>query len=666
MGDEAANHLRLIESDEAQAWIAIDEPTLIVVGAGLSMGDPTNAPGVAPFMNRTLDRLVQAAGLPVEDGTVPLGPDGLDIRELAQRLLPESCYGVIGQVFDTNRHLEMWAALGPQAAIRVGASPSPAHRQLVALAATRRWPIITTNFDCFLEIAANQEGYGYRAIVPYVSERVLLEPQLGEVSLMKLHGTTLHDSGTDSRQQVERIRSTAADLSRCARIMERLRVNPEPARLLVIGYSGRDLDLFPWLCARFGGPSGMVNERVLWVDPDFRNPAASAPRHRALILSSCTVGLAAYANEIADTSYVATANRVDSGVRRATFRAEAESAVDNALDDVVTPHTPEAVAALVGVLSSVGMHAELVELESSLIGPGRYTYGRMCGLLWLAGAYSALDRYDDAARVLKHVRHQALASRSVNAYLRAWIASAYARTAGHSLRIVDSTKKLATWKLAGPYLSVFAVTAAAGPLAGAYFFRTRDDDNPSSDHYSLVCDYLEHWIRLGALLDKSRRRFRLADKPLRALWAVIEKACRSAGYTTGVLNAGRYRGRVEGGLAWFDSAVTRAELVGHPIGLSIAHRDTAVAELDSGRSLESVAERMSMALHYAEQARSPSLILKVRREQLKAGVAHAMSPREIDVLLDRTNGCRALEAQRADIVLELSQVPGRGNGHRML
>src|SRR6056297_1104226 len=203
MGDQPADELRLIEVDDARTWLAVDEPTLIVVGAGISMGDPTNAPGVATFMNRTLDRLVQAAGFPVGDGRAPLGPDGLEIRELARRLLPESCYGVIGQVFDTNRHLEMWAALGPKAATSAGSLPSVAHHALVRLAATRSWPIITTNFDCFLEAAAAQDGYRCEPVVPHVSEQVLLEPELGQVTLMKLHGTTVDDRETHTSRRVE-------------------------------------------------------------------------------------------------------------------------------------------------------------------------------------------------------------------------------------------------------------------------------------------------------------------------------------------------------------------------------------------------------------------------------------------------------------------------------
>lgn len=657
MGDRSkAETLRLIDGDDARAWLADDAPTLIVAGAGLSMGPPTDAPGVSPFMHRTLDQLIRAAGFDVVEGKASVGPDGFEIHEVAKRLLPESCYGVIGQVFNTNRHLDMWAALGPEAANRVGSSPSPAHHTLVGLAATRGWPIITTNFDCFLEAAALQDGYACDPVIPHVSQHVELESELGRVTLMKLHGSTVDAHGSRLIRRVERIRSTAADLSRCARIMERLRFNPEPARLLVVGYSGRDLDLFPWLCSRFGGPNGSGGGRILWVDPDFRD-AVGVGRHRARIVAESAVGLPAFANEIAETP-PHSASLSDSAARRTRFQAEAERAVDEALAAVLTPETPETAAALAGVLSSVGMHLELVELESQLTAPGTYSYGRMCGLLWLAGAYSALDRYDEALRVSSDVRRRALRGRSVNAFLRAWLAGAYASTAGSNLTIVRSRKRSARRKMVGPYLSVFAATAAVAPSAAIYYFRTRNQDDPASDRYSLVSDYLEHWIRLGALLDKIRRPFPLANRPLNGLWSIIDRACRSAGYTTGVLHAGRYRGRVSGGLAWYDSSVTRAELVGHPIGLAIAHRDTALAELKSHRPIESVTEHLSLALEYAERAQSPSLILKVRYEQMKVGTGPAMTPDEIDALIDRTSGCRALSAQRAEVVRELSLVRG--------
>ena len=43
------------------------------------------------------------------------------------------------------------------------------------------------------------------------------------------------------------------------------------------------------------------------------------------------------------------------------------------------------------------------------------------------------------------------------------------------------------------------------------------------------------------------------------MWRIIERGSLSIGYTVGVLNAGRYRDRVPGMLASYDSALNRED-----------------------------------------------------------------------------------------------------------
>jgi hypothetical protein len=135
----------------------------------------------------------------------------------------------------------------------LGAEPNSGHRSVARLAGVNGWPVITTNYDCFPETAAAQSGYAVKLKVPSSSARAgQLAPAPGTLTLVKIHGTA---------EDYKTVRSTVSDLSRLALILDQLSFTPAPRRLLLIGYSGRDFDLFPY-AARLAESAD-----VLWVDP---------------------------------------------------------------------------------------------------------------------------------------------------------------------------------------------------------------------------------------------------------------------------------------------------------------------------------------------------------------------------------------------------------------
>lgn len=227
-----------------------------------------------------------------------------------------------------------------------------------------------------------------------------------------------------------------------------------------------------------------------------------------------------------------------------------------------------------------------------------------------------------------------------------------------SLRIIPREGRVPKSAVLRAYVVVFFSTAAVAPIAAWAYARSREDDNPDTHAHGLVCDYLEHWIRLGALLDHLRGRLPGGRKLLDSMWRLIEQACLSVGYTVGVLNVGRYRDRVPGTLASYDSALNRATLIGHPIGLAIAHRDMARAESDRSGREDFIKEHLHQALEYASVAGSPSLELKIKLAQVQCGLIEPLATEEVEALLDTTRGCAALEAQRHKVVEALSR-PGK-------
>ncbi len=134
--------------DAAARWLAEPEPTLIIIGSGISLDAPSSAPSVWPFLHQTLDLLQEVTGFTPEDNDASTG--------YRSRIFPESCYGAITEAFGTDSLLRIWEVFNQATAAGLGARPNSGHLAVARLAAANGWPVITTNYDCFIETAAAQ------------------------------------------------------------------------------------------------------------------------------------------------------------------------------------------------------------------------------------------------------------------------------------------------------------------------------------------------------------------------------------------------------------------------------------------------------------------------------------------------------------------------------
>ena len=219
---------------------------LIIVGAGISLDAPTLAP--SPF------RVIKAAlspmlSIPAIHELVSKDERISKILEWPlKQMLPESFYAAIESSFDSTLHQEVWSPLS-----RTGLLDKTfnVNHEIIALLAQRlQATIITPNYDSFLEAALEGWGIPYRVIHNYEIARQGNFPQSGVVTVIKIHGDAT---------KPETIVTRAPDLLRLFQALSPL--NNKFSAALVAGYSGRDLDIYPWLASK----SGVQN--IAWVDP---------------------------------------------------------------------------------------------------------------------------------------------------------------------------------------------------------------------------------------------------------------------------------------------------------------------------------------------------------------------------------------------------------------
>lgn len=647
-GDAPTDSLNYINGPDAVRWLLETAPTLVIVGSGVSMPAPTCVPGVAPFLKQTLDLLEAVTGItpsnPVDE------PD--DFR---RRIFPEICYGAIAEAFRTDTHLKIWEIFNRATAARLGARPNSGHLAIVHLAAACGWPVITTNYDCFLEMAAEESGIPHRLDIPRIRDRaVQYVTQPGAMTLIKMHG---------SAEEPKTIRSTVGDLSRLARVLDRMTFMPAPERILLIGYSGRDFDLFPYV-ARLADRTD-----VLWIDPAHEDgdPSRFKEDHRAHHLNharrsrSVRVYMGYWNDLVAalpDAPRRTVTNPAADKVRKERYLEAVSSAVEDHLGGLLRSDPGTTLAAFGGVLGGAGQHQDVVKIADRADEITDRS-ARMQTLLWAAHANSSIDRFKDAQTVIRQARRNALLSRSLFGLGRCSIAAAYARTADARLSVVpvaDATSDDWRESLASFAMVLMTTIAYFSPSELARLRLADLSRLPDTSTFRFAADYEEHLIRLMALINRIRTKFPVLKPVMVWMWRQLARRCAAIGYTWGVFNVSKYLSREDENYQGPAGSVTSGEIMGDLIGQTISLRDAGLYELSQGHE-EDARKLLDQALRKARQVGCSSLELKIMLIRVRGGIDPPYREVDIGSILKRAQGNR-IRRERDAIVAALTSRPG--------
>jgi hypothetical protein len=233
-----------------------DRDVVFFVGSGVSLQPPACLPG-APALTRL-----------AADLFLPEDPSVADaVQQVVSSIQPEVFYEQIA-MFAPDAPARLLEVLGTRRPVTLG------HFLIVLLSARAGRPIITTNFDLLLERAA--EGLGLQKAVARPFDELLLKE--GELSIWKVHGSIDNLARLGAAAVATTMaRITQPNLVLLAQIAKLAREK----HLCLIGYSGRDIDLFPYLCQ-------LPDKKApIWIDPAF--DADDSLRRRAQELGAWTV-----------------------------------------------------------------------------------------------------------------------------------------------------------------------------------------------------------------------------------------------------------------------------------------------------------------------------------------------------------------------------------------
>lgn len=598
----------LEELVEETVRAAAGEPMVFFLGAGASAAPPSFLP--QPWLiQQEVYRCVAPAGAAEEQ------------RELIVGSLPEIYHEVLLELGGEDTR-EIWKVLsmweqprGAPALAGFDLGPNIVHHLVVYLSWKTERPVVTVNFDNMLERAA--ENLGLRP-----DARLTARPGADNVAIWKLHGTV---------ENPRSIRTTLQGITATDRtVLSRIQREFERSSGCLIGYSGRDIDFFPFLCG-WNSP-----KPVSWLSLDLGKTAIER-------FPAAFVGVDAPAQDWA-REVILRLPEEDGLV--ATLKAELSRRLPSAPDvkaayeDVVRrqaeriyPATfprddPKRLLAQAMTLAALGDNRGADDWTDRYLSQGGPSVSTCRAFLLKSAMAHEFARYADsgfyAEVALSMARRDGLRAQADEAQLRI----------EEARRMMFLPARLPFARLTD-FLTPKAVATTVSMVWQALRLRRRKPETASTDvtpDYSQLraCfEYIEHLVRVGALFQGLLERFlpaKLAHWVLDRRWHRIEGYSYLAGYALGIGNAKKYLMRSgaasdEEEESYFFGVLDLYELAPSPTGTCIHHRDVADDLLAAARSMPPGPEReehrgravrlYEEAIEAAEEAGDPSLQLKV-------------------------------------------------------
>lgn len=221
-------------------------------GSGISCA--SGLPSADQVLRRTASALLPALSRDQLDEIVSIQPEVFYETIInASQQTPQRC-------------LALWLALHPLAQRRYGVNcvPSYSHIAISEYASKHKRPIFTTNFDTLFERACEMLGKEFIVYSPLDKPPSQRSPHC--VSIIKLHGTI---------RSLGSMFTTMTHITKLNRPWLDFFLNEaSSSHICILGYSGRDLDLFETIAIR----SISAEKQTFWINKFADDPSDAASR----------------------------------------------------------------------------------------------------------------------------------------------------------------------------------------------------------------------------------------------------------------------------------------------------------------------------------------------------------------------------------------------------
>jgi len=546
--------------------------------AGSGISYESRLPSAAQILKHTAEAMLPS--LPEDE-----------VAWICSTVQPEIFYEIIINTTGTRESLHLWSFLHAATQLRLGAScyPNLAHFFIVEHASKYRWPIFTTNFDFMFEAAAAALNLQYKVFLPEMNPPSSEEIASGYTAICKLHGSIQDSNG---KFTPESLWTTMTEITKVnTRWISYLQQCMMRGRLCFVGYSARDIDLFPYLKAFALAPE---TETVFWVNkfPGDNSDQASRECNAVRVEDM-------YPREAFETAIEQFGMRIDS-TQSMTFRPnetdvhlrEPSNLLELLSSELVARLTLSPAvkslmyAFLLGRLSNFARARDVLrDLEASA---ARELSERQQGELLLACARLSheLSRYSScrhyARQALRHSRTMADGGLEIRLQARCLLSEAL-RMSIPGETYITRKADIRMYALLVFALLHFVFTSALNKCSMLLASKKLANLNISPQH-----ELLEHSIRLGAIVQRAlgspqkgwRRVWR---KLLEARWNRLHAISYELGYAAGVANSRRFLYRLDPNLRVKTESDKIYNLMTYSTGKELSARNLADVAVNEGR-----------------------------------------------------------------------------------
>ena len=592
---------------------------LIIVGAGISLDAPACAPSPKGIISGALRPLTGSA-----DISAALSDDPLTrnlVNKPLPQMLPESFYSSIESTLDYPLHHHVWKPLA-----KTGLDDgifNENHETIVLLAQAKQATIITPNYDSHLEAACEAWCVPYQVIHNDELHK-LSQPQASRcIRIIKIHGDA---------KRIPTIVSREADLLRLFDALTPL--NGVFTDAFIAGYSGRDLDLFPWLV------SSSSITRALWVEPYFHS------EHRGLRLSpqiDCSMielTLSQIREHLESVGFIkSNSSRVTEKAVHPRIETQceriAESLVSKVLDTL--PHEARYLA-LASALSSIGYHKSSYKLLkiARRTSKDRVLNDRIDLLAILNLA--SIDRFASAYKLaaylasqgIRRFRYQARVMREFCLQQYYLQRIKFSKPSTQRQAIYGNVSSLHRLPICALRQFIF-LTALAPYGINAVIQAAKAPVNSRSQFYDDACAYLEHLIRSYAYL-----QYVTPSTVNVGILKRLDNWCHRVGYLIGAIHTEKYASRHDRvDIVATGGVFGRLNVLEDALSYAIIKRDEATYQLSHATTLEQKQktknDAISQGLRLAQDSGSAAIEYALYRLKFIYNIEDADDLRAMDM-----------------------------------
>lgn len=471
-----------------------------------------------------------------------------DIREsekkdICSSIQPEVFYESIIEMTRSYDCLDIWRSLykNEQKSHQVQCEPNLTHLFVVEYSSKNGLPIITTNFDSMFEQACERLNIEYRILLPTDSPPNI---DTDELSICKVHGSIQDNRGEYSPQALW---TTMTQITRVnTKWIEHLCNLMKQKHLCFVGYSGRDIDLFPYI-AEFPRKRGA--KKIIWINR-FNGDHSDVASKSCDAIRACV-----WPGELFESISSGFITRTppqkqkpinDPGQIETLLNSfEKSLAEKKLLDDA------EKELLYCGLLAKLGnyrvAHRYAIEIENTKLSSFSRPTSKHHLLLTCARLSHEISRYESCQ---KYARHVLTLLRNRNEYdINVALQASCLVSEAHRMSIPNDIyfgkpKKFADFLQVAFVAAHFIVTIITEKTR-MHFRKLRYSDLSTETQHELI----EHRVRFYALIQSvlgspQRGWSRLAKAFLARRWDGIRDTSYRIGYSAGIANSGKFKYRL--------------------------------------------------------------------------------------------------------------------------